>query len=347
MLYSPECLLEDVRIFLLWGRDKSPCTETLIEVGFVKIDTTLGATRDSDSSFNSATGLSVLEEEGSEISAEQMLRTNPIVLCRQWADWRKGLCEATILLVPNHRCSESIFSPPLHCNGPRANAFVPVNIGCPLSPRWIIIFSAELLHKSCGPGGPLFLSSFSEDWPMSFSFFLCVRLYSWTIRKSFFSFRLIQSMSLHVVMKMIPSSNFSGWFLLSSIVLWISRSNCSVESWEIFHPNTTGSPSNQSNSRYSPDFANQWMFSFQASVDRAYSRILPPTKYRIRENVYTCFRQLDGSFVWQSSSRPWNFIPVDIPNMSSLWSLISFCEMSNNCSILSKSVFLVVRTVSW
>ena len=35
------------------------------------------------------------------------------------------------------------------------------------------------------------------------------------------------------------------------------------------------------------------------------------TKYRSRVNVYLCFRQLDGSVVQQSSSHPWNGIPIN------------------------------------
>ena len=85
-------------------------------------------------------------------SAEQVLRTNPILVRRHWADWRKWSCETTTLLSSNHCCSESIIFLLLLCflKDPRSNALVARNIGCPLSLRWSIIISAELFHKPSG-----------------------------------------------------------------------------------------------------------------------------------------------------------------------------------------------------
>ena len=44
----------------------------------------------------------------SEICWASSSSTNPILLRRHWADWRKWLCETTTLLSSNHRGSESI-----------------------------------------------------------------------------------------------------------------------------------------------------------------------------------------------------------------------------------------------
>ena len=65
---SLECLLKDFRIFRRVDATGFPCTgAALIKGGFEKIDTTFGATLDSDSPFNSATKFPLLEEEGAEI----------------------------------------------------------------------------------------------------------------------------------------------------------------------------------------------------------------------------------------------------------------------------------------
>ena len=116
-------------------------------------------------------------------------------------------------------------------------------------------------------------------------------------------------MSLHIDMKMIRSSNCSGWTLFSSSVLWISGSNCSdVCPGKTVRSNSTGSPSIQSNSRYSRNYVNHLIFRFQASIDWGYSYILPRES---TENVYLCFRQHDCSVVQRSRSRPRNCIPFD------------------------------------
>ena len=68
--------------------------------------------------------------------------------------------------------------------------------------------------------------------------------------------------------------------------------------------------------RYNPihdiqwDLVNHSIFSFQASYWSWIFIVSAKTKYRLRENVYLCFRQLDGSVVQQSSSHPWNRIPI-------------------------------------
>ena len=55
-----------------------------------------------------------------------------------------------------------------------------------------------------------------------------------------------------------------------------SQNNCSVVCpGKFLHLNTTGFPSVRSNSRYSWDFVNDSIFSFQASIDRGCSWILP------------------------------------------------------------------------
>ena len=61
LAFSLECPLEVFRIFCYGFAPSLPCTGTLIESGFVEIDSTLGEMRDSDSSF--ITGLPVLENE--------------------------------------------------------------------------------------------------------------------------------------------------------------------------------------------------------------------------------------------------------------------------------------------
>ena len=69
------------------------------------------------------------------------------------------------------------------------------------------------------------------------------------------------SMSLYIDMKMIRSLSCSGWILFSALVLWISRSNSSVECpGKTVHSNSADSPSIPSNSRYSQLFVNHSLF---------------------------------------------------------------------------------------
>ena len=175
------------QVSLYWNIDQ--------KCGYVKIDTTMGETRDSDSSFNSATSLSVLEEDWSETcwaSSSHQSDTAP---------WTLSWLTETMMRNNNFAVAESplycidVFPTPLLFKGPRNNALVPPNRGCPLSLRLNIIISAAWFHKPFEFVGvrsvTLFFSSWSEEWPTSFRIFFCVRRYTSTWR--WFDVRTVQA----------------------------------------------------------------------------------------------------------------------------------------------------------
>ena len=121
---------------------------------------------------------------------------------------------------------------------------------------------------------PLYFSSWSEKF-----FNVCGEIFWRTQRHlknptcKFLCFSaFLQSMSLYTDMEIILSSNLSCRIVLYAIVLWISRSNCSIVCLgKILHPITAGSPSIRSNSRYSEECVNHYILPLQDPVDRGYS----------------------------------------------------------------------------
>ena len=182
--------------------------------------------------------------------------------------------------------------------------------------------------------------------------FWCTQQHLKNSTYNFFCFSVfLQSTSLYIDMKIIPSSNFSCRIVLYSIFLWISRSNCSIVCLGIFFTPEHGSFS--INTIQFTIFRRMREPLNVASPRLYWSWILSnfsKTKHWIWEDVYFCCWQLDSFVVQQSSYHPWNCIPLNgrYPTcISGFWSRISFCEISNNCVIFSKSVFLVVRRFSF
>ena len=133
-------------------------------------------------------------------------------------------------------------------------------------------------------------------------------------------------MPLDIDIKMIRSLNCSDWLLFSAIVFWISRRSPNI----VVCPGTTFH--SNSSTEFSVDSVQFTIFtrlheSFYCSFPGFYRIKMfmnsAKTKPRIRVNVHLCFRQLDRI--------------VDIPNISSFWFRINFCELSNTVLTFSKS----------
>ena len=116
-------------------------------------------------------------------------------------------------------------------------------------------------------------------------------------------------MSLYIDMKMIQSANFSCRIVLSSIVLWISRSDCSVVCLGNFSTWTRLVLHRYDRIHDIEDAARTTQFCPSKSLPWILSNFAK-TKYRIWETVYRCCPQLDSSVVQQSTSQLWNCIAI-------------------------------------
>ena len=130
---------------LMWRCNRSLGTGTVIEGGFVKIDTTVGEIRDSDSSFISATGLSVLENEFSKICWTSFSHQSEI------APWTLSWLTEMIMRNKNSAVVGSPLSYFLLFKDPPSNAHVDRNIGFRVSflaARWNITLIQLLISRA-------------------------------------------------------------------------------------------------------------------------------------------------------------------------------------------------------
>ena len=130
--HSTVPLLVFFRIFCYRLRNMSLCAGTLVEGGSVKIDTTLGDIRDSDSSFIFATNLSVLENEWSEIWLSKVFapiryRSADTELVHRNDEAKQQLCCRQVTVVVNFKILSLVcFSKILGLMH-----LLPRNTGCP------------------------------------------------------------------------------------------------------------------------------------------------------------------------------------------------------------------------
>ena len=210
------------------------------------------------------------------------------------------------------------------------NVLVPLNYRCPLSeihhhqisnivPRTVWFVKVRSV--------PFFFRSKSEEWPMSFRRFCGVCSNISRIRDANFIASFLSPIDvvahrheddsifeLYGPTIMFPDL-FSDFLKQHLEQDWFSINTVQFWTWVLSNSaSETKHPKHQSQKTYT--------FAVDSSAALSFDKVLLTHGIEFQSIAYT-------------------------PHISWFWSLINFCEMSNKCLILSKSVFLVVRKFSW
>ena len=186
---------------------------------------------------------------------------------------------------------------------------------------------------------PLFFSSWSEEWPMSFKKSSGVRRNIWRNRPPKFSVSFFSPVNVFVH-RYEDGSIFESFrlkFIFSCRSLnFLKLLQCCVP-WANFPLEHDWLSVNTFHFTIIWRLRKPLNFCLSNTLLIVDTSNFAKTKHRIGENEYRCCWQFDSSVVQRST-----FSRMGLYSRQ----LIHFCEISNHCLIFSKSVFLVVRKLS-